>query len=78
MRKEHFDEKTIKSANEEIAQKYKLKFEPDDIRYIIVNSDDEILPMVKSIKDIKEKYDEDTKNKLVTRIISTEGILQDI
>jgi Putative abortive phage resistance protein AbiGi, antitoxin len=55
-----------------------LEFEPSDIRYIIVAKNDEILPMVDSIHQIKgNKYSYNDLRLLTTRIISMEQILQD-
>lgn len=55
-----------------------LRYDPHDIRYIIVATQDEILPMAKGIHQIKgDKYSYDDLQLLTTRIISMEQILQD-
>jgi len=55
-----------------------LEFSPSDIRYIIVSNNQEILPMVDSIHQIKgSKYSYNDLRLLTTRIISMEQILQD-
>lgn len=57
---------------------YALKFEPSDIRYIIVAKENEILPMVDSIHKIKGHiYTSADLKLLTTRIISMEQVLQD-
>lgn len=54
-----------------------LKFEPFDIKYIIVQKEEEIIHIIKEIERIKEKYDEDEKKLLCSRVISSERILED-
>lgn len=68
-----------KEANSVLEKpEYTLKFEPSDIRYIIVNKENEILPMVDSIHNIKgHKYTNQEMKLLTTRIISMEQVLQD-
>ncbi|MFC1477962.1 abortive infection system antitoxin AbiGi family protein [Candidatus Margulisiibacteriota bacterium] len=68
-----------KEANDKLERtECMLKFEPDDIRYIIVSKHDEILRMVDRIHEIKgSKYGPKGMKLLTTRIISMEQILQD-
>jgi len=55
-----------------------LSFDPDDIKYIIVAREDEILPMIEMINVVKSpKYDEDTRRVLSSRVISAEQIESD-
>ncbi len=54
-----------------------LKFSPKDIRYIIVSTEKELLPLVKHIDIIKEKFSENNKLLLKTRLISAEQIIKD-
>lgn len=64
--------------NKKIAEISKLKFNPGDIKYIIVNSEEEILTLCRQIEDIKgAKYSSNELNILKTRIISKEHILND-
>ncbi len=61
-----------------LVQHCKLKFEPKDIRYIIVEKDDEILDLMNQVDAIKgEKYSYQDVRKLHSRIISIEQILED-
>lgn len=61
-----------------LSEKCRLTFEPDDIKYIIVNKEEEIMEMINKIRDIKSsKYEPDSVQKLITRIISLEQILVD-
>ncbi len=64
-------------ANSKISNKCKIHFEPDDIKYIIVEKEDHIESMIRAIERIKEKYDPMTKKKLFTRIISKDSIIED-
>jgi hypothetical protein len=78
LRKSDFDNPTrLAQANNDLSEAIKLSFTPDDIKYIIVEKEKEILPMIDAIKKIKGKYSEDTVNKLLTRIISSEQIKSD-
>lgn len=67
----------IKIANEKKLKEYKLSFEPNNIKYIIVNKEVEIPEMIIKIREIKAKYSEPEKDLLISRIISMEHILAD-
>jgi hypothetical protein len=59
-------------------EKFKLSFEPKDVKYIIVDKEDEILEMVNKIINIKQtKYTHADLQILTTRIISMEHIFED-
>lgn len=70
------DKDKLKIANEKLKEA-KLKFEPEDINYIIVKEEKEISEMVAALKDIKSKYDTQTVEILTTRIITYMQIEQD-
>jgi Putative abortive phage resistance protein AbiGi, antitoxin len=55
----------------------RLSFEPADIRFIVVSADEEILPTVREIHRIKERYSNDEKTLLTTRVISATQIASD-
>jgi hypothetical protein len=74
--KQYNDLKTRNKYNSRVKQ-LKLSFEPDDIRYIIIKNDDEILSMVDELQRIKKKYSYEAVQKLLTRIITTEQIKRD-
>jgi len=74
--KQYNDLKTRNKYNSKVKQ-LKLSFEPDDIRYIIIKNDDEILSMVDELQKIKKKYSYGAVQKLLTRIITTEQIKRD-
>ncbi len=54
-----------------------LSFAPPDINYIIIATDDEILPMFDAIDSIKAAYTTDQRNVLKTKIITAERIRKD-
>lgn len=55
-----------------------LKFTPDDINYIILNNDGEIKDMIIALRRIKSpKYDNETIDKLISRILTAEQIKSD-
>lgn len=55
----------------------RLAFEPSDIRYLIVATEAEILPLVRAVAQIKGKYSHDQVQVLCTRVISAEQIRAD-
>lgn len=57
---------------------YKLTFEPDDISYIIIEKEEERQEFVQDIWERKENYSEEKKLILITKIISSEQILNDM
>ena len=64
--------------NETLAQKYSLKFKPDDVRYIIIAENNGIVSMVNYIeKELKDKYSKDDISKVITKIITKEQIEED-
>lgn len=78
-KEQYLDVNLRQSANDKLERPdYMLKFTPADIRYIIVSSNDEILPMVDRVYEIKgDKYSHNDLKLLATRIISMEQILED-
>jgi len=64
------------SANDRLFDA-RLTFEPSDINYIILDNEAEILPMVSELRQIKSKYDYDTIDILITRILTADRILND-
>jgi hypothetical protein len=76
--KDFLDQNKLQLANEKLSSIFKLSFEPNDIKYIIVSKENEILPMVKAITEIKgSKYSYDLLQLLTTRIISADQIKED-
>lgn len=55
----------------------RLTFEPNDIKYLIVEKDGEILSLCHELQRIKGDFSEDARTLLTTRIISMENIRED-
>jgi len=72
-----FAEPILELENDKL-KKSKLKFEPDDINYIIIKDESERLDLIKKIDRIKEKYEHDTKSVLLSKIITAKQISQDL
>lgn len=56
----------------------KLSFQPEDIKYLIIKSDDEISNLISHLEMVKERYDEETMRRLASRILTSEQINDDI
>ena len=56
----------------------KLSFQPDDIKYLIIDNENEIPELIKHLKFAKDKFDQQTIEKLMSRILTSEQIKQDI
>jgi hypothetical protein len=77
-KEEYLDENKRSDANSKLAEKFKLEFTPNDIQYIIVNRESEILQMIRDIERIKgNRYTADDVKILTTKIISYERISED-
>ena len=67
-----------KKAANEIQKRSVLSFEPTDIKYIIIHRNEEILPMIKKIEDIKgDRYTQNEIKLLCSKIISAGQIATD-
>ena len=74
---EYLNFNDLSNANQKARDATALKFEPSDIKYIVVATETEILPMIQAVGRIKQKYDEDQVKLLTSRIISAEQIIAD-
>ena len=66
---------------DKIDRKYNLHFEPNDIKYLIVNNDtdaEQLIEFVRDKKAAKFSYDSKTMSLLASRILTYEQILSDI
>lgn len=76
--KRHFLNKQHRQdANRDLTNNFVLSFTPNDIKYIIIRNENEILPMIRSIEAIKSKYAPEIVKLLTTRIISVDHIDED-
>lgn len=68
----------IKQADSTL-ENVKLRFGPSDIKYVIVNKEEEILETVKALRRIKgQKYEEDTVLIVASRVITCDQVLKDL
>lgn len=68
-----------KAALNSSASGVKLIFEPDDIKYLVVETDADILPLVQHLRTVKSKtYPTEMVNRLTTRILTAEQIRDDV
>lgn len=65
------------SANDTIVKDYSLKFKYDDIKYIIVNKESEMIALFDGLDSMNETFSINEIKILKTKIISTEQILED-
>jgi hypothetical protein len=75
--RQYLDAAELMQANAELGDVPPLSFEPSDIRYIVVATEAEILPMIHLLRLIKEKYSADDVDLLCSRIVSAEQIARD-
>ncbi len=67
----------MKDKYQEKAKNIKISFEPEDIKYIIVKNEKQILRIAQKIENIKGKYPHDQVELLKTKIMSMEQIRSD-
>lgn len=77
LNKESFLEQNKRQNANKMIEKFKLLFEPKNIKYIIVNKEDEIYEMVNKVIQLKKDHNYEDVQVLTTRIISLEHILED-
>ncbi|MGM0686758.1 MAG: abortive infection system antitoxin AbiGi family protein [Promethearchaeati archaeon] len=71
--------KELEDANKKLeANETRLSFEAEDIKYIIISEEGQINEMVNKLREIKgSRYDSDTIDRLVSRIITVKQIEND-
>lgn len=74
---EYKDPEKRSNADDRLA-KFRLVFEPNDIKYIIINDDSEINEFVEHLRHAKRKYEFADVERLTTRILTTQQIMEDI
>ncbi|MCR9015334.1 abortive infection system antitoxin AbiGi family protein [Aquiflexum gelatinilyticum] len=76
--KDEFNDQNIKEVeNKKIAVFRKLNFKPEDIRYLIINNDDEIDSFIQDLESIKVNFNSRAIKKLTSRIITNDQIIKD-
>lgn len=71
------NESERKRFNEDIPNRYAIQFTPDDIRYLIVSTEEEVLTLAKAVESLKPNSCQDQIIILTTRIITAERIRED-
>lgn len=56
----------------------RLSFQPDDIKYLIIQNDSEIADLIAHLARVKGRFDQLTRERLTTRILTAEQIQTDI
>jgi hypothetical protein len=72
------DENFRTNANSLLSEHFSLKFEPNDIKYLILKKENEIDTFIQSIEQIKGRFDQSIIKRLLSRIITREQILYDL
>jgi len=76
---EFLNEETRNSANSSLEKKVRLKFEPADIKYILISKEEEILQLIRRIEDAKgSKYSHTDVRILTTKIMTIDKVLEDM
>jgi hypothetical protein len=56
----------------------RLSFKPNDIKYLIIDNDEEIIELIRHLRDVKSPFDQDTVDRLSSRILTAEQIHNDV
>ncbi|HYX72870.1 MAG TPA: abortive infection system antitoxin AbiGi family protein [Nitrososphaera sp.] len=65
------------AANNKLTEISRISFEPNDIKYLIVRLEEEIVPFIREIEYIKSKYSYDDVKLVSSRVISAGQIRAD-
>jgi hypothetical protein len=76
-KEEYLSSITLAQANAQLSKKHILKFNIDDIKYIIVSSEDDIYSMIKAINEIYKAENEKNRQMLCSRILTVKQIKED-
>jgi len=71
------NESERKKFNEDISCQHSIPFVSDDIRYLIVSTEEEILTLISDLEKLKSKFGDSQLRILATRIIPAERIKED-
>ena len=56
----------------------RLRFTPDDIKYLVVETDKDITDLINHLHNAKSRFDPEIRNRLASRILTIEQIEKDI
>jgi Putative abortive phage resistance protein AbiGi, antitoxin len=71
------DETERDAANADIRSRYSIPFTPEDVRYLIVRSEEEISPLASELQRLTPKLGYEQLTILTTRIIAAERMKED-
>ena len=74
---EKFNDKTQRDSLNTYNEQYGVDFNPDVINYIIVEKEDEIVPLIHELYSIKGNFSHNSVELLASRIISMDRIRED-
>ncbi len=78
MSQNQYNDSSIRNqCNETLQQSFRLEFTAQDVKYIIVREEDEVLKMAEKIESLKHRYSDGEIKLLTTRIMSMHQILED-
>jgi hypothetical protein len=72
------DNKRVRCDLNSYLYDYKLSFHADDIKYLIVKDENEIEEMIRYLEHTKKHYDQMTRRRLASRILTAEQIRRDV
>jgi hypothetical protein len=70
--------KAQKSEMNEKVKHITLHFEPEDIQYLIVEKENNIIELINHLEQVKGRFNIDTRRRLASRILTIEQIEKDI
>ncbi|MBL7945776.1 MAG: hypothetical protein JNN32_06885 [Flavobacteriales bacterium] len=76
--KRMIDTETKKKKLNASAAHIKLTFKPEDIKYLIVEHDSDIIDLVNHLNRVKSKFDRNTVRRLTSRILTADQIHDDV
>jgi hypothetical protein len=71
------NDETRQASNQSLAEASRISFEPNDIKYLIVRREEEIVPLIREVEHIKSKFSFDEVKLVSSRVISAEQISAD-
>lgn len=60
-----------------IEQFYMLKFKAEDIKYVIVKSDNDVNDIIEALKSMDDIYTDSDRNRIIGRIITCDQLQED-
>lgn len=77
-KKECLNDNLRQKLHADLADCFRLEFEVGDIKYLIVENEDHVVPLLDSIREMNTRFNEQAVNLLATRIIRVDQLNEDI